>query len=110
MKYNVLDGLLLKDIELATKKKLIKKGIFMLYKEGLYYVTLYIKNIKGDIKKIEVPKPFDITVITKNERIEFDYTLAQITKGCKKKLESINKLPRYKESKYYNTTITLVAV
>ena len=106
----ILDSFLLKEIELATTKKLIKKGRLVLYKEDLYYITLYIKNIKDEIKKLEIPKPFSLDEITNGKVAEFDYTLPTLTKSCKTKLESVNKLPRYKESKYYNTIITLRSV
>jgi hypothetical protein len=106
---NILDTFLLKEIELSTSKKLIKKGTLVLYKDDLYYFTLYIKNPKNEIKKLEVPKPFNIDIIKQGKRVEFDYRLSTLSKECDVKLESVNKIPRIKESKYYNTIATLLA-
>jgi len=103
----ILDKFLLKEIELSTHKKTIKKGTLILYKDDLYYITLYIRNEVGDVKKLEVPRPFDIDTLREGERVRFDYKLSTITKECPKKLEAINRIPRLKESKYYNTYVTL---
>lgn len=107
---STLDNFLLKEIELSTQKKTIKKGTLILYKSDLYYITLYIRNDNDEVKKLEVPKPFAIDTTRKGERVIFDYKLTTITKECPRKLEAINRIPRLKESKYYNTYITLKAL
>ena len=103
----IFEDFLLKDIEISNEKKVLYKGSLVLYKDDTYFFSIFIKKPKTDsLRKIEIPKPYNLRH-NKDQTVTFDYKLSTLSRTSEAKLSAVNKIPRDRDSKYYNTVVTI---
>ena len=91
---NILKYLLQKNLKLSIKNKQYRKGKLILFKQKNYHIEITIKKNEDDIKRFEIPIPFNIEIWKEDGLIYFDYRLITLANNDKviynelKKLES----------------------
>jgi len=72
---NVFDRILQRDIEIVCERKVIRKGVFILYTIKDYTITLIIKTPTNN-KSYDIFYPFD--VIDNDQCVYLDYTMDKL--------------------------------
>ena len=99
----VLKDLLQKELHFNVKNKTFKKGKLILFKQNNYHLELTIRNNKDELKKFEIPIPFDVEVWEEDNLVYFDYRLSTLTKNNKVLQKTIDNLPKEGNNKFYDT-------
>lgn len=104
-----LNNLLQRDIVIFNNiNKPLKRGKFLLYVVKEFYYVLTLENEKGDLKEYELPLPFK--TVSKNNSLNFDYTLETFAKNNTFIFYKSKVLNFKKKSKLYNTVVVLSAL
>jgi len=100
-------NLLLHDVIIKYNNKILKTGKIKNFDIKQFYIKLYIENIKGKIKILELPYPFDITQ-TKQKTI-LNYRIATFCGGNNEMFFRI-KLLQKSVSKLYDNLLEIIPI
>lgn len=95
-----------KDLLFQINGKTIKKGKLILFSMRNFYMQFYLKVNKKEHKHYELPYPFEFRHT--GNTIYLDYTLNSLTHNNPDLLYKLLGLTRYKQSKIYNSIITVI--
>jgi len=104
---DTLKRLLQKNISLYIKEKCVKSGKLLLFKQNNYHLELTIQRKDGEIKRFEIPIPFNIEEWEEDNLIYFDYRLTTLAKGNNKLKKLLSTMPRDGNNKYYDVIVEI---
>jgi len=98
---NTLKGLLLNNVKITSKKRILGTGQILLYEIKDFNIRLIFSNNK----KVELLYPFN--VIVKDKILYFDYTLEYIHQNDILWRPRVNRLIKNKRNKYYDLLLSI---
>ena len=105
----VLMSLLQKDLKLTINNKQFRKGKFLLFKQNNYCLEFTIK--KGDdIKRFEIPIPFNIEKWEDDGLIYFDYRLKTLSARDSELLEMLKSIPVVGGNRFYDNILEIESI
>jgi len=104
---DVLKKILQQNISIILGDKVLKKGKLVLFKQVHYCLELSLKNKDNNIKKIELPIPFNVENWEDDNLIYFDYRLSTLAKTKPQLQQLIQKLAVNKPHKFYNQILEI---
>jgi len=102
-----LKMLLQKQVKMYIKNKCFKTGRLLLFKQNNYHLEITIRRPDNEIKKFEIPIPFDIEVWETDNLVYFDYRLTTLARGKKELEDLLSTLDRDGNNKFYNRILEI---
>ena len=109
---NFLKNILLRNITISTRSKVIKRGKFLLFKQNGYSVDFHINCVTPTKTKIVIcnlPIPFGIRGLDL-QNTEFDYRVCTLAGSNPQILNSLLRLTPVSKNKFYDTIINIEAI
>ena len=104
---DALKSILQRKIKINLNNKQIKKGKLILFKQSNYHLELTIKREGNELKRFEIPIPFNIEIHKSDGLMYFDYRFSTLSKGNKELFDIMSKLPKEGNSKFYNKILEI---
>ena len=97
--------ILQKAVIISCNNKILRQGKILLVSQKDFYITLTLE-IKGQMKKYEIPYPFKIEKT--KDLITFDYTIDTLCRGNAIKSNLMHTIAeRYNPIKFFNNNILI---
>ena len=102
----VLKSLLQKDLKLYINNKQFKKGKLILFKQNNYHIEFTIKRTDNEIKRFEIPIPFE-TEVWDDGLVYFDYRLKTLSQSNDDLYKILLKIPKEGKNKFYDKVLEI---
>lgn len=100
----ILKSLLLKEISVSIKNKVVKRGRLIIFRHVGCFIRLELFN---GTKKEHIEVPFPYAVEESDNQIFFDYRLATLADGDEQTLSLLQAVNQVRDSKYYDRILTI---
>ena len=107
---DTLKGLLQKDLKMYIKNKCVKSGKLLLFKQNNYHLELTIQRKDNEIKRFEIPIPYNIEEWQEDNLIYFDYRLHTLSRNNAELYTLLKTIRKTGNNKYYDNILEIEVV
>lgn len=103
----VLKTLLQKNLKFNLNNKKYKIGKLILFKQNNYHIEFTINKGDDDLRRFEVPIPFNVENWEEDGLVYFDYRFATLAKNDKDLHRLLLSLPKEGNNKFYDKILEI---
>lgn len=102
----VLKNLLQKNVKFVLNDKIVKRGKILLFNQNNYNIEFTL-NKDENIRRFEIPIPFNVEVWDEDGLFYFDYRFKTLCKKSKKLEKIVKSMDHTTDNRFYDTILEI---